>query len=169
MRKFFIFLLAVSFCVLLCSCGVPDVKTLSKVLSDPYEAQIAVNDKDNVYTAAVTYDGYSLSLVFSEPDLLCGITYGFKDGKSYIVYNDLNIPFEPGNKKDGISGGVLIWKKLLSADGEYTVRRAGEQYIMTDGKTEYRFDKETKIPVFIKSGDITITFTDFRAKNDQTS
>lgn len=169
MKKVFITLFAVLLTAVLCSCGaVPDRITLSKALRGPYRADIAVSDGDGVYTAVVSYDGDTTSFEFSEPALLCGISYGFTREKSYMIYNDLTIPFDVKNAQDKISTGVTVWKKLLSADGEYTVRRAGEQYVMSDGKTEYRFDAATNLPVCIKSGDITITFTDFKVKNDQT-
>ena len=170
MKKITVFAFAVIMSAVLCSCtAVPDRLTLSKILYQPYTADIAVCDGDDVYTAALSYDGDKYTLIFSEPALLCGVSYGFTSEECYIVYNDLNIPLDNKNAKSKITGGVFVWKDLLAANGEYTVRSAGEQYVMSDGKTEYRFDKETKIPVFIKSGDITITFTDFRAKNGQTS
>ena len=174
MKKLFIFVFVCLSAVLLCSCGsVPDRLTLAKVLKEPYEAKIAVSDNGDVYAASISYDGNTLSLSFSEPELLCGISYGFSEDQSRVVYKDLSIPVDLSAMRDRISGGVLVWKDLLEANGEYTVRRAGDgqkkQYIMTDGKAEYRFDADTNTPAYIKSGDITITFTDFRAKNDQTS
>lgn len=173
MKKAIIITFAVLLSVLLCSCGaVPDRITLSEILQKPYEAEIAIRDGDNVYTASVCLDESALCIEFSEPALLCGISYGFTPEQSYIVYNELNIPFDYGDAQDNFSYGVTVWKELLSAEGEYTVRCVNngqnKQYSMTDGKTEYRFDASTNAPVFIKRGDITITFTDFKAKNDKT-
>lgn len=165
---------AVILLAFLCSCGgAPDQASLTRVLRQPYEAVVAVNEGGSVYTAAVSYDGAALSFEFSEPELLRGISYGFEDGKSRVTYNDISIPVELADTDGGISGGVLVWKDMLEANGEYTVRRAGDgqrkQYALTDGKTEYRFDADKNTPVFIKCGDITITFTDFKVKNDKTS
>ncbi|MBQ7700409.1 MAG: hypothetical protein IJT49_08725 [Clostridia bacterium] len=160
---------AVLFSVILCSCGAaPDAETLLSVLKDPYEAETAISDKDSVYTATVLFDSNALLFKLSAPELLCGVSYGFDKENSYIVYNGQSIPFEADGADDTVSGGVLVWKKLLSANKEYTARRSADQYVVTDGKTEYRFDKETKLPLYIKSGNITITFTNFKVKNDKT-
>ena len=139
----------------------------------PYDAKIAVNDGGDVYVASVSYDGGTLCLKFSEPSLLCGISYGFSGKNSYIVYNELYIPFAEGKSGDRISNGVLVWKKMLLPEGGGTVRRVSEgqkrYYVLTDGETEYFFDCETGAPASIRSGDITITFSDFRGKNDTAS
>ena len=61
----------------------------------------------------------------------------------------------------------------MKPDGEYSVRSSTENgkkgYIMSDGKTEYVFDAETNTPVYIKSGDITITVTEFLKADDKPS
>ncbi len=170
MKKIIIAVLSVLLSVLLFSCAaVPGTEELSGVFRAPFEAEVKIQNKENEYAAAVKFDGNALTFDFSEPALLCGVSFIFTDGESKIVYNGLGIPVDVNGAADKLSGGVPNWKKLLEAGGEYTVRRAGEQYTMTDGETEYRFDKETKIPVYIKSGDVNITFISFRVKNDKTS
>lgn len=168
MKKAVIILISSLF-LLLCSCGqVPDRIALSEALRKPYEATVAVNDNESVYKATVCSDENGIVFTFTEPELLRGISYGFDNEKSCIVYNDLSIPVDLNGARDKLSSGVLVWKKLLIADGEYTVRRANDQYVMTDGKAEYRFESENFTPVFIKNENITITITDFKVKNDQT-
>ena len=170
MKKVFFLLFAVLLSVLLCSCeSVPGVQTLTEALRQPYEAEAEIQDGDDVYTVSVDSDANSVSFCFFEPALLRGVIYGFTDGRCSMDYNGLCIPVDPNGAQDGLYGGVLVWKKLLAAEGEYTVRRTADNFVMTDGKTEYLFDKQKKAPVYIKSGDITITFISFRAKNDKTS
>ena len=157
---------------LLFSCaGTPEAENTLSVLFMPYECEIAVNDGDGIYTARVSRDGAGeLHFDFSEPALLSGTEYVCgKDGLS-VVYNDLKIPVGdiPGGK---ITRGVTVWQKMLSPEGEYGVRASSDggkkQYVITNDETEYRFDAETNSPVLIKNGDITITITDFRLKNDK--
>ena len=170
MKKIFISALSVLLSVLLFSCAaVPDTEELSDVFRAPFEAEAVIQNGKDVYAVSVCFDGSTQQFKFSEPVHLYGVRYVFSDGESSIIYNDLRIPVDLSGAADKSAGGVPSWKKLLEAGGEYTVRRTGEQYIMTDGETEYSFEKETKIPVCIKSGDITITFISFRVKNDKTS
>ena len=158
---------------LLFSCaGYPSADNTLSALLSPYECEIAVNDGDGIYTAHVSRDGEGeLHFDFCEPALLSGTEYVCdKDGLS-VVYNDLRIPVG-GFSGGKITRGVTVWQKMLTPDGEYGVRTSNDggkkQYVITNDETEYRFDAETNSPVLIKNGDITITITDFRLKNDKT-
>ena len=173
MKKFISITLLTIFILTVCSCGaLPDKNELCSALLSPYEATAAIRDGDDVYTAKITLDDGVLSLLFSEPALLCGVSYGFTENESYVVYNDLNIPINAEKAAGRFSKGVMVWRDMLTPDGEYTVKSMTDgqkkQYIMTDGKTEYRFDSTGNTPVMIKSGDITITISDFRIKDDKT-
>lgn len=150
----------------------PEYQALRDVFYKPYTCEIAVKDNDDVYSAAVIYDGDDLVMTFSEPSILCGTSCGRGAEGGYIVYNDLKIPLD--SKTDGrIVRGASIWQKLMTPDGEYSVRSSNENgkkvYIMSDGKAEYVFDADKNAPVYIKSGDITITVGDFKNTNDKPS
>ncbi len=174
MKKITSVILLTVFLLAVCSCGaVPDKDELSSALLSPYKATALINDGGDVYTADISLDEKGvLSLCISEPALLCGVSYGFTGDESYVVYNDLMIPLDEEKAAGRFSKGVLVWKDMLSPDGDYSVRSVADkqkkQYVMTDGKTEYRFDGDKK-PVLIKNGDITITISDFRIKNDKAS
>lgn len=165
---------ALSLALLLCSCaGLPDRGSLRSVLETPYEAEAAVTDEDCAYVTRVDRDASGrLTVTFSEPAALCGVSYTHDTDGSRLVYKDLDIPIV-APAADRISSGVLVWMRLLSPSDEYTVRSSSENgkkiYVMSDGKTEYRFDAQTGYPIMIRNEKTTITFTGFRIKNDKPS
>ena len=159
--------------IILCSCaGLPDRGSLVSVLDTPYEAEAAIAEDGSIYRVLFSRDADgTVTVTFREPFALCGISYAFDGSGSRIVYKDLEIPVNVSD--GGISTGVISWKTLLCADGGYTVRQTTENgrkiYVMSDGETEYRFDAVTGSPMLIKNEKTTITFTEFRNKNDKPS
>lgn len=160
--------------LMLCSCGrVPDRDSLMSVLGAPYDAEAAVTDDGRDYRVTISRDAEgTVRLTFTEPSALSGITYATDGGGSRIVYRDLDIPIS-APAGDRVSSGAAVWGRLLSADGEYTVRNSAvngmKTYTASDGETEYVFDRITRLPVSVKNEKTTIIFTNFRTKNDKSS
>ena len=173
MKKIVIFITLFTLLPLLFSCaGLPAANDALSVFDLPYTCEAAINDGDGIYTAKFENTKDALIMKLTEPALLCGTEYVCQSGGVSVVYNDIIIPL--GDYANGkISRGVCVWADMLNPDGLDTYHVSADngkgQYVITDGKTEYRIDTKTNAPVMIKHGDITITITNFRLQNDKSS
>ncbi len=174
MKKIQVFTILLLTVFLLFSCaGAPDTENVLSVMYEPYVCDVAVNDKDVIYAASAKRDAEgNVSFELIQPALLYGTEYVCgKDGLS-VVYKDLEIPV--GDYAKGkITRGVAVWRDMLCPEGDFIAHVKNDngvrQYVIANDTAEYRFDAKTKAPVLIKSGDITITITNFRLQNDKSS
>ena len=136
-------------------------------LEKPYKASVRVSEGGDVYEVELELDeNGTMTIKFLEPSLLCGISYGFGKDSGYLSYGGVSISLDGKAAKDKVSGGVYVWyDMLLPDDTPLTGRRVKEgdktYTVISDGDTEYKFDKKTGLPVLITRSDTAISFTEF--------
>ena len=152
---------------LLCSCGRPaGPESLLSALDGPFEADAAVSDGEDVYRLHVVRNASGGTVfTFTEPAQLSGISYSFDGDGAKIVYKDLSVPY--GDGADRLSRGAAVWNGLISGGEGFTAKKADGGVVCSNGERRILF--RDGVPVLISSGDITISFTEYRKTNDKPS
>ena len=94
--------------LLLSSCGSASYyQNAASVFESPYRACARISDGGEIYDVKIVRDEDGvITLEFSEPSLLCGISYGFDGEECRLSYGGVSLQLDGGAKDKGFSGGI---------------------------------------------------------------